>query len=515
MRRDDFRGPLVGLSAAIVLSTGLIARASDGPPPADEPPPLSPSFIEPASAPSKGPKSDEAVSPASLLPYPSAFATTPTPGELPTVFSFTEAYRASASVTPAEAARMTARSYFEMAKAQFEQGNIERAYNYYSQAVACDPGNIPSQAGIARLLCGSGRTPEALGYLDSLIASHPELAGEAHAIRAFVRAYYAGTGDKAALEAARSDLDRAAKPGPMPPIGRLARARLARLESRPDDAVPDLDWLIQWQVEPAEALIERAIIRRNKGDLPGALADLERAEASHPGRERPKLLWTRGACLADRGDFDRAIADFSEAMKGYHTSGGPLLERAACYQAKGDMDHALVDYDKFVQLHPESPEAYLMRVHALLRKREKGRAMADLDRLVQLMPRSWGVYFYRGVVAWVVSDDRAKAKADFDRALKLDPRLSFVYALRGYLEARESGFVPACLDLGRFVLAYDSTEYYVYGGVDWEQRHWTIGVGWHHKGPDHKDASKKVADLDAQCLDLAFQQLLGAVLGSS
>ncbi len=518
MGRNAFRGPLVGLFASIALTTGLIARASDGPPPADEPPPLSPLSIEPDVSPAKGPKNDAAVAPASVLAPPSPSAKpglAPTPETLPPVFSFLAAETSSSLPTSVEGLQKESRSYVAMAKAHFDQGNYRRAHEYYTQAVECDPTNIPAHVGIVRMLCVARRTPEALAYLDQFVASYPNLAGEAHATRAFVRVYAAQDEDKAALEAARSDLEQAEKRGSILPIGRLARALLARRESRLDDASRDLDWLIENQDETVDVLIERAVVRRRKGDIPGALSDLARADSLHPGWLRPMLLWTRGKCFADCGEHDRAIADFTDAMPGYPGNTELFAGRAACYQAKGDVDHALADYDEIVRRRPEAPESYLARGIVLLAKGEKARAMADMDRLVQLMPRSWAVYFYRGVVSWIVSDDRAKAKADFDQALKLDPRLSLVYAIRGCLEGRDFKLVPACLDFGRFVLTYESTEYYVGADMDWEGQRFFLCAGWHHKDSDPKDGPKKFADIDAQCLDMAFRQLFSAAFKSS
>jgi tetratricopeptide (TPR) repeat protein len=59
--------------------------------------------------------------------------------------------------------------------------------------------------------------------------------------------------------------------------------------------------------------------------------------------ETPYVL---GLASLDRGDFDRAISEFSAAIELDPTDVFPYLKRANAYEKKGDRESALADYRK-------------------------------------------------------------------------------------------------------------------------------------------------------------------------
>jgi tetratricopeptide (TPR) repeat protein len=54
-----------------------------------------------------------------------------------------------------------------------------------------------------------------------------------------------------------------------------------------------------------------------------------------------------------KSDYDRAIADYSQAIRLNPNSGGAFFLRALSYSQKGDFDRAIQDYTKAIMLDPK------------------------------------------------------------------------------------------------------------------------------------------------------------------
>ena len=74
------------------------------------------------------------------------------------------------------------------------------------------------------------------------------------------------------------------------------------------------------------------------------------------GQETPQGLAIayrrRGNIYLNMRDFDRAMADFDEAVKLDPKSVDPLNDRGRTFQAKGQFDRAIADYDQAIALNP-------------------------------------------------------------------------------------------------------------------------------------------------------------------
>ena len=72
----------------------------------------------------------------------------------------------------------------------------------------------------------------------------------------------------------------------------------------------------------------------------------------------------RGAAYVAKNDFDRAIADYTQAIAIDPTESDYLNSRAAIYEQKSDMTRAMADYDAAIKLDPKSVYAYNNRAPA-------------------------------------------------------------------------------------------------------------------------------------------------------
>src|SRR5262249_26315514 len=106
----------------------------------------------------------------------------------------------------------------------------------------------------------------------------------------------------------------------------------------------------------------------------------------------------RGTAWQAKGDFDRAIADYDEAIRLDPGSGLTQLSsqyslayanRASAWLAKGDFAHAVADYGEALRLEPKNVSAYFARGRHNLYRGALQRALAALGQASELNPK-WG-----------------------------------------------------------------------------------------------------------------------------
>jgi lipoprotein NlpI len=114
-------------------------------------------------------------------------------------------------------------------------------------------------------------------------------------------------------------------------------------------------------------------------------------------------------------------------------------------QAK-DYDRAIADFNEAIQLEPTSADAYDGRGTAHFAKGEIDEAIADDDEAIRLGPKYGGAHTNRGV-SWYAKGDKVRALADFDEAIRLDANDLQAHAARGYLHFDSGEFTAAISDL--------------------------------------------------------------------
>ena len=94
----------------------------------------------------------------------------------------------------------------------------------------------------------------------------------------------------------------------------------------------------------------------------------------------------RGHAYRLQGDFDRAIADDSDAIKRDPKLPSAFIDRGWGYSAKGDFDRAVADFSQAVQLDPKSSSGYSGRGFAYFLAGAPPKALADLTQANALSP---------------------------------------------------------------------------------------------------------------------------------
>ena len=108
----------------------------------------------------------------------------------------------------------------------------------------------------------------------------------------------------------------------------------------------------------------------------------------------------RGNAWSAKGDYDKAIAAYDEAIRLNPRLAAAYTDRARAWLGKREWDKALADCDEAIRIDPKLPAAYLNRGDAWRGKGEFGRALADLNQAVALDP--WNALGYNNI-AWLMA----------------------------------------------------------------------------------------------------------------
>jgi tetratricopeptide (TPR) repeat protein len=102
------------------------------------------------------------------------------------------------------------------------------------------------------------------------------------------------------------------------------------------------------------------------------------------------------------------------------------MSRARAYKSKGDYDRAIADYTKAIEIEPKDTYAYRYRSEIYLERRDYDLAIADLGKLIELSPNDASPYMSRAR-AYKSKGDYDRAIAEYSKALEIDPSRGHIY----------------------------------------------------------------------------------------
>ena len=202
------------------------------------------------------------------------------------------------------------------------------------------------------------------------------------------------------------------------------------------------------------------------GDV--AIAACTRAIGSHrySGDNLAELYYNRGVEYDNQGDHDRAIADYTEAMRldprngGSADIGGAYNDRGDAYQAKGDYDRAIADYNEAIRLNPKYAKAYDNRGDMYKAKGDLDHAIADYSEAIRLDPKNAAYENDRGNM-YYDKGDYDRAITDYSQAIRLGPKDGMYETNRGNAYQAKGDYDRALADYtqairlnSKYALAY-------------------------------------------------------------
>src|SRR5258708_9729938 len=152
----------------------------------------------------------------------------------------------------------------------------------------------------------------------------------------------------------------------------------------------------------------------------------------------------RGVGYRLKGDYDRAITDYAQAIKVNAKLTAALANRGVAYDKKGDYDRAIQDYAQAIKLKP-STEAYFNRGNAYLGKSQYASAIDDYNQAIKLKA-DFGPAFDNRCWARAVGGILKPALADCNEALHLMPNNAATLDSRGFVFLKMTPFDAAVSD---------------------------------------------------------------------
>ena len=107
-----------------------------------------------------------------------------------------------------------------------------------------------------------------------------------------------------------------------------------------------------------------------------------------------------GVDYGRKGEYDRAIQDFTKAIQINPKDAEAYNNRGFAYEKKGEYDRAIQDFDKAIQINPKHARAYNNRGFAYEKNGEYDKAIQDYDKAIQINPKDARVYNH---IAWLYS----------------------------------------------------------------------------------------------------------------
>jgi serine/threonine protein kinase/Tfp pilus assembly protein PilF len=178
----------------------------------------------------------------------------------------------------------------------------------------------------------------------------------------------------------------------------------------------------------------------------------------------PKFHWGyfyRGLTSYKQQRYQRACADFDQAIRLKPDLADAYVNRALAKQAMGDFPGAVADYTLALERGSEATRIYFMRSAARKRAKDLEGAQADLDQGLRLEPKDEKSWVARGMA--LLEDEPESALEDFTKALELNPRSLSALKNRAHVLAKQGRTEEAVLMLDKVVTYYPE---YAQGRVD-------------------------------------------------
>ena len=196
-----------------------------------------------------------------------------------------------------------------------------------------------------------------------------------------------------------------------------------------DKAIADYTEAIRLDPNNAHIYSRRADAHLQKGKLDKAITDYTEAIRLNP--RLADVYCNRAAPMATRASATRPLPTTRRRSDSTPSTPGRIMTEAMLSIRKATYDKAIADYTDAIRLKPKWAEAYYNRGAAHADKDEPDKAIADYAESIRLDPQHAATYYGRGV-AYGMKCDYDKAIADFTEAIRLNPKLAQAYYSRGW-----------------------------------------------------------------------------------
>jgi tetratricopeptide (TPR) repeat protein len=197
-------------------------------------------------------------------------------------------------------------------------------------------------------------------------------------------------------------------------------------------------------IDLAQLYYNRGVEYAVKGECDRAIADYNQAI-----RLDPKYVLAynkRGDCFTRQGSNFRALEDYAKAIELDPTNSRVYFNRGDIFRKEGDFDRAISEYTESIRLEPKDADAFNRRGIAHLRKGEYERAITDQTEAIRFNPKHAKAFNDRCWAATIVGRALQQALADCNESLRLDGNDPDAIASRGFTYLKLGQLADAIVD---------------------------------------------------------------------
>ncbi len=183
------------------------------------------------------------------------------------------------------------------------------------------------------------------------------------------------------------------------------------------------------------------------------LADDAPAYFTEVIRRNPEDQWyaRRAQAWRIQFDFDKALADYGQAIRMKPSETAWYDNRAWMYLDYGDYESALRDLDHLLRI-ASPPEAWMYADRGLAygKLKEYDKATADFTKALRMDPENAYIFNTRGLM-WIDRKEYDNAIRDFSAALRINPSYMWPYSNRGFCRTWKGDYAAAKADLEKAI----------------------------------------------------------------
>ncbi len=178
----------------------------------------------------------------------------------------------------------------------------------------------------------------------------------------------------------------------------------------------------------------------------------DRGELNRAVREFSKALKIRpdfadannnlGNALIRQGQFDEAVKYLGRALRRDPRSVGAHNNMGVALASKGDLDGAIRHFKRALRRNPRYAKAHNSLGNVLAQKGQMDQAMAAWSKAAELNPLYAEPHYNMGLV-FLRQGKVAEAKKSFSQAVRINPGYAQAYSQLGFISAREGAYEAA------------------------------------------------------------------------
>ena len=290
---------------------------------------------------------------------------------------------------------------------------LDGAIDDYNRAIQLDPNDAESYRWRAAILQRQGKSAEAdadLATAQKLEQSQsPEATSRISPDGASVPGNLPGNGPKPKSEENGFAAPAATAPGSEDPFA-------APPSSSSRYRKPSGSQLTKGGTGEANSACTKGQSCLERGDYDGAIAAFTETIRLDP--QSAEAHFNRGFAYGQKSEWDEEINDCNEAIRLDPKNAVTYFNRGFAYGQKGDFDKEIADYTEAIRLNPSDSLPYYARAGRHLEAKRWTEAIADYSKVIELEPTNSKGYEGRAA-AYLGTNEQAKAAQDSAKAEEL------------------------------------------------------------------------------------------------